>query len=119
MTQTIQADPLPLRLEDDGTIRIGKSRIQLEIVVGDYERGASPEVIADSYDTLQLADIYAVIAYYLRHREEVAAYIERRDREAAELRAKLEAGGMSNPNFWEELKARKARMDRGNGQAVD
>jgi hypothetical protein len=40
---------------------------------------------------LDLADVYAVIAYYLRHRDEVRAYLKRREEEAEALRAKIEA----------------------------
>ena len=39
----------------------------------------------------QLADVHAVIAYYLRHRDEVRAYLARRAGEAEALRAKIEA----------------------------
>ena len=37
------------------------------------------------------ADVHAVIAYYLRHRDEVRAYLKRRGEEAEALRAKIEA----------------------------
>jgi hypothetical protein len=39
---------------------------------------------------LELADVHAVVAYYLRHREEVRAYLKRRHKEAEALRAKIE-----------------------------
>ena len=32
----------------------------------------------EPYDLLVLADIYSLIAYYLRHRDEVRAYLKRR-----------------------------------------
>jgi len=38
-----------------------------------------------------LADVHAVIAYYLRHRDEVRAYLKRRQEEAEALQAKIEA----------------------------
>jgi len=44
-----------------------------------------------AYDTLGLADVHAVIAFYLRHRDEVRAYLKRRAEEAQALRAKIEA----------------------------
>jgi hypothetical protein len=43
-----------------------------------------------AYDTLELADVHAVVAYYLRHREEVRSYLKRRQTEAEALRAKIE-----------------------------
>jgi hypothetical protein len=40
---------------------------------------------------LDLADVYGVIAYYLRHRDEVGIYLKRREEEAEALRAMIEA----------------------------
>jgi uncharacterized protein (DUF433 family) len=84
-------DPLPFREEEGGIIRIGRSRVSLDIVVEEFENGLTPEDIVREYDTLQLADVYAVIAYYLRHRPEVTAYLRRREAEATKLRADIEA----------------------------
>lgn len=57
---------------------------------GAFERGATPEEIAQDYSAVSLADVYAVIAYYLRHRDEVAKYLQARAREHAELRREIE-----------------------------
>ena len=43
----------------------------LDTLVTAYEQGASPEEIVSRYTTLELADVYAIITHYLRHREEV------------------------------------------------
>ena len=40
----------------------------------------TPEDMVRAYDTLLLADVHAVIAYYLRHRDAVRAYLKRRER---------------------------------------
>lgn len=87
----LRADPLPLRVDEGGVVRVGSSRISLDLVVEQYENGMTPEGLVRAYDTLQLADVYAVIAYYLRHRDEVNAYRKRRTQEAESLRAKIEA----------------------------
>src|SRR5207248_189747 len=63
--------PVPLRRDDRGGYRVGTSRVSLDTVVGEFEGGADPEGIARAYPTLQLADVYAVIAYYLRHKDAV------------------------------------------------
>lgn len=49
-----------------------------------------PEDMVRAYDTLALADAHAVIACYLRNREEVSAYLKRRQQDARSLRTKIE-----------------------------
>lgn len=96
MTNTANTLPLPidalsLRRGEDGTVRIGDSRISLDLVVQQYENGMTPEEMVRAYDTLQLADVYAVISYYLRHCDEVCTYLKRRQQEANHLKAKIES----------------------------
>jgi uncharacterized protein (DUF433 family) len=81
----------PLRVDEDGAVRVGNTRITLDLIVEQYENGMTPEDIVRAYDTLALADIHDVIAYYLRHRDEVWTYLKKREEEAAALRAKIEA----------------------------
>ncbi|MDB5310383.1 MAG: hypothetical protein JWO38_4585 [Gemmataceae bacterium] len=80
-----------LRVDQGGAVRVGNSRVGLDLVVEQYENGMTPEDMVRAYDTLILADVYAVIAYYLRHRDEVSTYLKRRKKEAEDLRAKIEA----------------------------
>jgi len=87
----LHAERPPLRVEEGGVVRVGKSRISLDLVVEQYENGMTPDDMVRAYDTLELADVYAVIAYYLRHRDEVGAYLKRRREEAEALRSKIEA----------------------------
>ncbi len=87
----LRVDAPPLRDDEGGAIRVGSSRISLDIVVEQYENGMTPEDMVRAYDTLVLADVYAVIAYYLQHREEVQAYLKQRQEEADALKAKIEA----------------------------
>ena len=56
----------PLREVEGGAVRIGKTRISLDLVVEEYYNGMTPEDMVSAYDTLVLANVYAVIAYYLR-----------------------------------------------------
>src|ERR1700676_786191 len=81
----------PLGMDEGGAVRVGKSRVSLDLIVEQYENGMTPEDMVRAYDTLVLADVHAVIAYYLRHRDEVRAYLKRREKEAEALRAKIEA----------------------------
>src|SRR5947207_3767741 len=88
---SLQADRPPLRVDEGGAVRVGNSRVSLDLVVEQYENGMTPEDMVRSYDTLVLADVHAVIAYYLRHRDEVRAYLKRREEEAQTLQATIEA----------------------------
>ena len=85
------ADRPPLRVDEGGAVRVGNSRISLHLVVEQYENGMTPEEMVRAYDTLVLADAYAIIAYYLRHRDQVRVYLKQREEEADGLEAKIEA----------------------------
>ena len=80
MRLSIEPETAPLTLGQDGIVRIGKSRVTLDTLVYAFRDGADAQEIVERYPSLQLADVYAVIAYYLRHRDEVDAYLK--DREA-------------------------------------
>jgi len=82
----------PLRWEKGGVIRVGRGRISLDLIVEQYECGSTPEDMVRDYDTLKLADVYGAIAFYLQHREQVQAYLNRREEEAKKLRAIIESG---------------------------
>ena len=90
MMFTVQAEAPPLREEVDGALRVGDSRVLLELVIRAFQDGATPESILQRYPTLTLPDIYAVIAYYLRHPSEVEDYLARRDRTAEEVLSQIE-----------------------------
>lgn len=111
----LHTDPPPLRAEEGGVVRVGKSRVSLDLVAEQYENGMTPEDMVRAYDTLVLADVYAVIAYYLRHRDEVRAYLKRRAEEAEALRAKIEA---ERPRISrEELLARQRAREKADAPA--
>jgi uncharacterized protein (DUF433 family) len=97
--------PVPLREEPPGVLRVGKSRVLLELVIHAHQRGASPQEIVRMYDTLDLGDVYAVIAYYLAHPGEVDEYLRHCDEQAEAIRRKIEANQRPGPSK-EELLAR-------------
>ena len=82
MALIIQPEAPPLRQDASGALRVGSSRVLVELVIWAFQDGATPEAIAQRYPTATLADIYAVIAYYLRHRQEVDAYLAEREQQA-------------------------------------
>lgn len=84
------AEPPPLR-EANGMIYVGRTRVPLDTVIGAYRDGADADQIVRAYDTLELADVHAVISYYLRHQSEVEAYLEQGRQHAVEVRKENEA----------------------------
>lgn len=81
----------PLRVEPDGTVRVGQTRITLDTVVAAYHTGATAERIVAQYPSLSLADAYEAIGYYLRHTQEVDAYLSERLAHASEVRLQIES----------------------------
>ena len=75
----------------NGVLRVSGTRVTLDLVVSAYENGATPEEVVEAYSSLRLADAYAAIAYYLRHRDEVDAYLARRRQLAEQVRRDAEA----------------------------
>jgi uncharacterized protein (DUF433 family) len=90
MGATSTAEVSLLRRDTSGALRIGDSQVLLELVIRAFQDGATPEEIAQRYPTASVADIYAVIAHYLRHREEVEEYLAERELEAQEVRQRIE-----------------------------
>jgi hypothetical protein len=88
--------------------------VSLDTLINEFENGADPEGIVSAYPTLQLADVYAVIAYYLRHPDEVKDYLQRREAEAADLRREIESRQPGRAGLRAELLARRARQEQGN-----
>jgi uncharacterized protein (DUF433 family) len=107
---TLDLEPLtvsvPLREDPPGVFRVGNSRVLLELVIRAFQRGQTLESIVQSYDTLSLADVYAVVSYYLANPTPFDEYLRRCDQEAKAVQDKLEAAGMTNQVTAEELLAR-------------
>jgi uncharacterized protein (DUF433 family) len=95
MNLTLEAIPVPLRDDGQGGLRVGQTRVSLESVWHLHQQGASPADIVRAFDTLQLADVHAVLAWALRHADDVGAYLKRRDEEAAHIRRQLEEAGLT------------------------
>src|SRR5271166_453218 len=70
MNMPIQAVAVPLFDDGQGGLRVTGTRVLLERIVHAFEDGATPEGIVQSYNTLQLPDVYAVLTWYLRHKAE-------------------------------------------------
>ena len=78
MSLRISIDPAPLFTDEDGVVRVRGTRVRLDTVVYAFNQGASGEEILQQYPSLALADIYATISYYLKHRSSVDDYLKER-----------------------------------------
>jgi len=91
MAQAPVSEVMPLVTDADGVIRVGETRVTLDSVVAAFRRGATAEEIVEQYPSLNLADVYHVLGYYLRHRARVEAYLAKRASLAQEVREANEA----------------------------
>ncbi len=80
----------PLAMDEHRAVRVGGTRVLLDLIVHAFDDGASAEEIVESYPSLTLADVYATITYILRHRDRVDEYMSARGAAAADLREKIE-----------------------------
>jgi uncharacterized protein (DUF433 family) len=86
-----EAVTLPMKTDQHGVIRISGTRVTLLTIIGFYLQGETPEEIHDGFPTVPLADIYAVISYYLAHRDELDAYFRQIEEEADALQREIES----------------------------
>jgi uncharacterized protein (DUF433 family) len=78
MDISIVAAAPPLHADAHGVLRIGATRVSLDSVLAAFHAGSTPEEIAQQFPSIELADIYDVVAYYLRHRADVDGYLAAR-----------------------------------------
>lgn len=90
MALPIEEQPLPIEINKDGVALVRGTRVHLDTIVAAFHQGDSPEQIVDSFDVLTLADVYAVIAYYLNNRKEVDAYLRKRQAAAEAIHREIE-----------------------------
>jgi uncharacterized protein (DUF433 family) len=81
---------VPIHIDTDGVVRVAGTRVTLDTIVGAFDAGATAEEIVQQYSSVPLADVYSVITYYLRHKTEVCAYLQRREEHAETVRAEVE-----------------------------
>jgi len=112
MIPTPTAVDVPLRTDKDGAIRVGKSRVILDLVIYAFRRGETPETIVDQFPTLTLPDVYLVVGYYLQNRDVVDDYIRRREIEAEEQRREFEKWFPPNTLTREMLLVRLAEKQK-------
>jgi len=82
----IKAIPPPLHFDANGVCRVSDTRVTLLTLIEAFLEGVTPEEIYQDYPSVPsvgLANVYAVVAFYLGHRDEIDAYLDTvREREA-------------------------------------
>jgi uncharacterized protein (DUF433 family) len=91
MNMPLITEAPPLTADGSGGLRVGETRVLLEIVIRAFQDGATAETIVQRYPTLLLSDVYSTIGYYLRRNAEVDAYLVDREQQATAVQAKLVA----------------------------
>jgi len=102
----IETEPIPLQSDNEGNVHVRGTRVTLDSVIHAFSEGATAEEICQRFPTVALDDSYAVILYYLRHRNEVDAYLSQRVQDADEIRKGIDAR-FDNTGFRARLIARR------------
>jgi uncharacterized protein (DUF433 family) len=109
---SVAAEPIPLSVDAHGAVRVGGTRLTLESVLDVFKQGASPQEIVEAFSDLDLADVYAVLTYYLRHRADVDAYLQEQEAKAEAIRRKIAARQGDQQGLRERLLAHRADRAR-------
>ena len=118
-TLFVEARSWPLTLDPSGRWRVLGTRIPMELVIQHYLADVTPEEIVEAYDTLRLADVYAVISYYLEHRDEVDEYIREIEAKGDEMEQMIRAAMPPRPELKHELLERWAHREAQNAQTPE
>ncbi|MBC7967492.1 MAG: DUF433 domain-containing protein [Fuerstia sp.] len=119
MSIAFSAEPIPLSEDEHGDIRVGDCRVLLDLVVQAFDDGATPETIVQMYSTLKLADVYAAIAYYLRHRQKIRDYLAERERRSEVVRQRFQAQQPEMSEIRGRLMERRSITGNANAAAAE
>jgi uncharacterized protein (DUF433 family) len=70
----------------EGGYYVAGTRISLDSIVHEFNRGESAEAICQNFELLLLEQVYGAIAYYLANQADVDAYLLRQSEKWAEGR---------------------------------
>ncbi len=90
---TEPVETIPIKVDSQGVARIGDSRVTLDVLAAEWNSGATPEQIVEQFPSLALADIYAVVAWMLRHPNELSDYLAAGTAATDEVVKRIQAAG--------------------------
>lgn len=86
-----EPEEIPLREDEHGVLRMGSTRVTLDSIVYAFQAGSTPESIVEQFSTVPLADIYLVLAFYLKHTDMVDEYLRHQQKKADEIQREVES----------------------------
>jgi uncharacterized protein (DUF433 family) len=92
---------------EHGGWRVAGSRVSLDSVVYAHRAGKSPEAIVEEFPALSAEQVYGAIAFYLRNKQEIDAYLAQQETEWHQL---AEESELQNAPLLERL--RRIRQSR-------
>ena len=99
---------IPIETNKEGVIRVGNTRVTLETLVSAFNGGSTAEEIVYQFPVLNLADVYAVITYYLRNKDSVEKYLNNR----MQLAEQIKRRNQENKNINDIRKRLLARQNQ-------
>jgi uncharacterized protein (DUF433 family) len=78
-------------MQESGVIRVTGTRVSLDSILYAFLEGSTAEEIVQQYPSLQLADVYTIIGYYLQNRAELDDYLLKRKAQRAQPHKELES----------------------------
>ena len=111
MIATAPTISVPLHTDEHGRVRIANTRVTINVVIACYQHGDTPESIHEGFPTVSLADIYAVVAYYLNNQDELDAFLRKQDEEDEEYLRKMEAEHPEMFTLQNKLRQRLGKRD--------
>lgn len=73
----------PLAIDDDETVRVKGSRVTLDVIVRQFQQGATAEQIVEDFPSLSLREVYGTLYFYLDNSAAVEAYLQQQTQAAA------------------------------------
>ena len=83
-------DTVPLVQWEDGSVRVQGTRLLLAMIVTAFQQGYTPDEINDSFPSASVAQIKAVVDWYLNNQSEADAYLEEEEAEGERLRLEIQ-----------------------------
>ncbi len=86
----------------DGGYRLTDSRVSLDSIIYAWLSGLSPESIVENFETLNLEQIYGAITFYLAHKTEIDAHLQK---QKATFEALTQNARAKHPLLYKQLDA--------------